>query len=42
MAKKNYLIYPNPDFVPTVDSLADGTLVAYDAVSKFWATFEPD
>lgn len=40
MAKKNYLIYPNPDFVPTVDSLADGTLVAYDAVSKFWATFD--
>ena len=40
MAKKNYLIYPNPDFVPTVDSLADGTLVAYDAASQLWATFE--
>ncbi len=40
MAKKNYLIYPNPDFTPTVDSLPDGTLVAYDAVSQFWATFD--
>ena len=40
MAKKNYLSYPNPEFVPTVDSLPDGTLVAYDAVSQLWATFE--
>lgn len=40
MAKKNYLSYPNPEFVPTVDSLPDGTLVAYDAASQLWATFE--
>ena len=40
MAKKNYLSYPNPDFVPTVDSLADGTLVAYDAETNLWATFD--
>ena len=40
MAKKNYLIYPNPDFTPRVDSMPDGTLVAYDAVSDFWATFD--
>ena len=40
MANQNYLIYPNPDFTPTVDRLPDGTLVAYDAVSKFWATFD--
>jgi hypothetical protein len=37
---KNYLSYPNPEFVPTVDSLPDGTLVAYDAASQLWATFE--
>ena len=40
MAKKNFLSYPNPDFVPTVDSLPDGTVVAYDAVSKFWASID--
>ena len=38
--QNNYLIYPNPDFTPTVDSLPDGTLVAYDAVSQFWASFD--
>ena len=38
--KNNYLIYPNPDFTPRVDSLPDGTLVAYDAVSQFWASFD--
>ena len=38
--QNNYLIYPNPEFVPTVDSLPDGTLVAYDAASQLWATFE--
>ena len=38
--KANFFLYPNPDFVPTVDRLSDGTLVAYDAVSKFWATFD--
>lgn len=37
---KNYLSYPNPDFTPRVDSLPDGTLVAYDAASQLWATFE--
>ena len=40
MAKKNYLIYPNPDFTPTVDSMPDGTLVAYDAETNLWATFD--
>ena len=38
--QNNYLIYPNPDFTPRVDSLPDGTLVAYDAVSQFWASFD--
>ena len=38
--QNNYLSYPNPEFVPTVDSLPDGTLVAYDAASQLWATFE--
>ena len=37
---QNYLIYPNPDFTPTVDRLPDGTLVAYDAETKLWATFD--
>ena len=40
MANQNYLIYPNPDFTPTVDRLPDGTLVAYDAETKLWATFD--
>ena len=40
MANQNYLIYPNPDFTPTVDRLPDGTLVAYDAETHLWATFD--
>ena len=40
MANQNYLIYPNPDFTPTVDRLPDGTLVAYDAETQLWATFD--
>ena len=38
MADKNFIIYPNPDYTPVTDMLADGTLVAYDDVSGNWST----
>ena len=33
-----YIRYPNPNFTPITDTLPDGTLVAYDAVTDMWST----
>lgn len=33
-------IYPNPDFTPVTTHTPDGILVAYDAVSALWASFD--
>lgn len=38
MADKNFIIYPNPDYTPVTDMLADGTLIAHDEVSGNWST----
>jgi len=32
------LIFPNPDYTPVTDTLDDGTIVAFDPVSRLWAT----
>ena len=37
-ADGDYILYPNPNFSPVTNTLPDGTLVAYDAVSRLWAT----
>ena len=33
-----YILYPNPNYTPITDTLPDGTLVAYDEVSRLWST----
>ena len=33
-------IYPNPEFTPVTTYTPDGILVAYDAVSAIWASFD--
>ena len=33
-----YILYPNPNYTPITDTLPDGTLVAYDAVTDMWST----
>ncbi|MBQ2541352.1 MAG: HNH endonuclease [Paludibacteraceae bacterium] len=35
---EDYILYPNPNYTPITDSLPDGTLVAYDEVSRLWST----
>ena len=37
-AEGGYILYPNPNYTPITDTLPDGTLVAFDAVSGLWAT----
>lgn len=35
---EDYILYPNPNYTPITDTLPDGTLVAYDAVTDMWST----
>ncbi len=34
----DYILFPNEHYTPITDTLPDGTLVAYDAISRLWST----
>ena len=36
--EEEYILFPNPNYTPVTDTLPDGTLVAYDAVTDMWST----